>query len=416
MRILMLTQFYPPILGGIEQHVRNLSIELVRRGHDVAVATMLHAGQPPFEEEQGVRIYRIRSSVQRLPWLFSESGRQYPPPCPDPEIMLELRKVLIKERPQIVHAHNWLVRSFLPLKAWSRASLVMTLHNYSLTCAKVNYIYNEAACEGPVIVKCFDCVVKHYGFVRGTPTILANWIMDVPGRQAVDMFLPVSQAVATGNMLAHHDLPFHIIPNFIADLPSMASENTDPYTARLPAGDFLLFVGALAHVKGVETLLRAYAGLTNPLPLVLIGYQTPDWDRLVSYCSPNVLVYKDWPHHAVMAAWSRCSLALIPSIFPDPCPTVAMEAMSMGKPIIAARSGGLSDIVTDGETGLLVPPGDIQALRDAIEALVNDPVRRAHMGMMAKQCVPQFQAQSVVTRVEEIYNAIIQKSPALAAL
>ncbi|SRR6266568_235181 len=407
MRILMLSQFYPPILGGIEQHVRNLSIELAQRGHEVAVATMRHKGQPEFEIDQGVRVYRIRSSVQRIPWLFSDSGRQYPPPCPDPEIMLELRRIILKERPQIVHAHNWLVRSFLPLKAWSKARLVVTLHNYSLTCAKVIYMHNDAPCSGPGVVKCLSCATKHYGLVRGTPTVLSNWLMELPGRSSVDMFLAVSQAVADGNKLERNRLPFRVIPNFIADDPCTSQGDPELYLAQLPAGDYLLFVGALGRVKGVESLLRAYAGLTNAPPLVLIGYQTIEWPQLASYCSPNVFVFKDWPHYAVMAAWSHSALALIPSIFPDPCPTVAMEAMSMGKPIIAARSGGLTDIVAEGETGLLVPPGDPQALREAMQVLLDDPVQREHMGNMAKQRVVAFQTRSVVPRIEQVYCDIL---------
>src|SRR6266702_3662845 len=181
MRILMLTQFYHPLLGGLEQHVRTLSTELVSRGHDVVVATIQHAGQPAFEVDHGVRVYRIRSTMQLLPWLFSDTKRQYSPPFPDPESLLELRKIILKERPQIVHAHNWLLRSFLPLKAWSKARLVVTLHNYSLTCAKVIYMHNDAPCSGPGVVKCLSCATKHYGLVRGTPTVLSNWLMELPG-------------------------------------------------------------------------------------------------------------------------------------------------------------------------------------------------------------------------------------------
>ena len=57
MRILMLSQFYPPIIGGVEQHVRTLSVELVSRGHDVAVATLWHKGLAEFELDQGVRTH-----------------------------------------------------------------------------------------------------------------------------------------------------------------------------------------------------------------------------------------------------------------------------------------------------------------------------------------------------------------------
>src|SRR5437660_74800 len=85
MRILMLAQFYPPTVGGEERHVRNLSIELAARGHDVAVATLWQEGAPALECDQGVRIHRIRGSLQRTTALFSEKERQHAPPFPDPE-------------------------------------------------------------------------------------------------------------------------------------------------------------------------------------------------------------------------------------------------------------------------------------------------------------------------------------------
>src|SRR5437879_2015598 len=82
MRVLMLSQFYPPIIGGVEQHVRTLSVELASRRHDVAVITIRHDDQPTFEMDHGVRIHRIRSSMQRVPWLFGDNGRQHAPPFP----------------------------------------------------------------------------------------------------------------------------------------------------------------------------------------------------------------------------------------------------------------------------------------------------------------------------------------------
>src|SRR5947208_10648775 len=82
MRILMLTQFYPPIIGGVEQHVRNLSVELASHGHDVAVVTVLHEGQAKSEIDHGVRVYRIRASMQRMTWLFGDNKRQHASPFP----------------------------------------------------------------------------------------------------------------------------------------------------------------------------------------------------------------------------------------------------------------------------------------------------------------------------------------------
>jgi glycosyltransferase involved in cell wall biosynthesis len=84
-----------------------------------------------------------------------------------------------------------------------------------------------------------------------------------------------------------------------------------------------------------------------------------------------------------------------------------MEAMAMGRPVIASRIGGLCDIVVDGETGFLVPPGDPLALQKAMQCLLDDPVRREHMGAMAKQRVVEFQAKTVVPRIEQVYSEVL---------
>src|SRR5688572_13989353 len=118
MRILMLTQFYSPIIGGEERHVQDLSIELVKRGHQVTVATLSIRGTPAFEVDQGVHIYRITSTTQRASWLYSQAERSHTPPLPDPEVVWALRQIVEREKPDIVHAHNWFVYSFLPLKKW----------------------------------------------------------------------------------------------------------------------------------------------------------------------------------------------------------------------------------------------------------------------------------------------------------
>ncbi len=407
MRILMLSQFYHPIVGGTEQHVRTLSLALVALGHDVAVVTIQHAGQASFAMDQGVRVYRIRASMQRLPGMFGDNKRQHAPPLPDLELVLALRQIIAVEHPHIVHAHNWLVRSFLPLKTWSKARLVVTLHDYKLVCAKETLMHHGLPCSGPGLVKCLGCAVHHYGLVKGVPTVLGNWAMGMPERAAVDMFIPVSQATAVGNGLMRGDLPFQVIPNFISDTMTVPSVDAEPYLAQLPAEDFLLFVGTFSRSKGLDILLQAYAKLTNAPPLVLIGYPTPEWSIPTADCTDKVFIFADWPHEAVMGAWSRCSIGLIPSTWAEPFGIVALEAMSRGKPVIASRIGGLADIVIDGETGFLVAPGDPDVLQKAIQCLLDDPLRRERMGQMGRDRVVAFQAKSVVPRIEQIYQELV---------
>ena len=199
MRILMLAQFYPPMIGGEERHVRALSIELVRRGHDVAVATLWHAGMAEFEVDQGVRVYRIHGTLQRFAALFSESGHQHAPSFPDPELMRGLHRVVIQEQPHIVHAHNWLLHSFAPLKAWSNARLLLTIHDHGTRCAKKKLIYNDAPCSGPGLAKCLRCTSAHYGPAKGPLVLLTNAVMSAFERHVIDKYLFVTEASETSS-------------------------------------------------------------------------------------------------------------------------------------------------------------------------------------------------------------------------
>jgi glycosyltransferase involved in cell wall biosynthesis len=404
-RILMLAQFYPPTIGGEERYVRNLSLELTARGHEVAVATFWQEGEPHFECDQGVRIYRIRASMQRIGILFSDKGRTHAPPFPDPEVLWALRRIILHEHPDIVHAHNWIVHSFTPLKSWSKAKLVVTLHDCSSICAKKRYMYHDAVCNGPGFTKCLGCAAAHYGIAKGVPTTLANWTWSIAERHTVDMFLPVSQAIAKETHLDSYRVPYRVIPNFVPDNLGYAYDDADPRLAQLPQDGYLLFVGDLARDKGVEVLLRAHVEMDPAVPLVLIGRLLADSPTSFP---PNVHILQSWPHTAVISAWRRCTIALTPSIVLDACPTVTMEAMVMERPVIASSVGGLPDIVVDGETGLLVPPDDWEALYKAIRRLLQDPALRERMGRQGKQRVIQFQAQTVVPGIEHVYQELIQ--------
>ncbi|GAC1381088.1 MAG: hypothetical protein NVS4B7_03550 [Ktedonobacteraceae bacterium] len=405
MRILMLAQFYRPLIGGEERYVRDLSIELVARGHEVAVATLEQEGVPTFECDQGVRVYRIPASMQRMDAAFSEKARRHAPPFPDPEFLWALRRIIRREQPEIVHAHNWIVHSFTPLKAWSKAKLVVTLHDCSLICAKQSFEYNGAVCSGPGPTKCLGCAVEHYGAARGLPITLANWVGTRIEHHTVNMFLPVSRAVAEATQLAEHWLPYQVIPNFVPDNLGQLQDDADPLLAQLPKDGYLLFVGDMGRGKGEDVLLRAYTKMASQVPLVLIGRAGSGFSENLP---PNVHVLQSWPHAAVMSAWQRSTIALTPSTSFDSCPTVALEAMAMARPIVASRIGGLPDIVVDGETGFLVPPGNERALREAIQHLLDDAELRGRMGSSGQKKVVEFQARTVVPRIEQVYQELVQ--------
>jgi glycosyltransferase involved in cell wall biosynthesis len=121
----------------------------------------------------------------------------------------------------------------------------------------------------------------------------------------------------------------------------------------------------------------------------------------------GVRVLESWPHPAVMEAWRRSLAGIVPSVWPDPCPTVVMEAMASGRPVVGTRTGGIQDLVIDGETGFLVPPGDARAVGATMARLVVDAGLREAMGRAALRRVRQFSASAVAERIEHAYEALL---------
>ena len=429
MKVLMLAQFFPPDVGGEERHVLNLATALAGRGHEVGVATQLLPGTPPFEVlPAGVRVHRFTSAAMKVPGWYSDPTRPHHVPVPDPALTREITRLIDLERPAVVHAHNWIVNSVLAVRRTGAGRhpfrLVLTLHDYSNVCATKRMMRDGVPCDGPGPA-CLPCASRHYGPLVGLGTAAAVPLMRWWKSHAIDHVVAVSSAVARRNRLAEGRTPWSVIPNFVPDalaippaIPPAApphaatpgatadgtAEDRWPPEAGVPDGDFLLFAGDLIPDKGTAVLLEAYQRLGDGRPPLLMvgrpgGYRQADLPDGVRLAGP-------WPHATLMAAFRRCALAVLPSTWPDPCPTTVLEAMAAGRPVITTRTGGMVDMVEDGVSGILVPPGDPAALTGALRRLLDDPRLRAQLGCAGRDRVRQFTVSSVVARIEDVYRGV----------
>jgi glycosyltransferase involved in cell wall biosynthesis len=401
MRVLMLAQFYYPVIGGEERHVLALSEALVERGHEVVVATMPHVSRADTEVIRGVTVKGLRGLFQRAPFLFSDPERPHVPPFPDPELLLRLNRIVDEFRPDIVHGHNWLIHSYLPSRLWSDIALVSTLHDHGLVCPIKTLMRRGKKCEGPELGKCIGCAGRHFGRAMGTVVSTTHRVSRHAHRRSVDSFIAVSHAVAEYAELVGGAVPYDVVPTFIPDNVGAIAGEPDHRLAALPAEEFLLFVGELNRNKGLHTLIDAYRRLEHAPPLVLIGRRCPDTPEQLPN---NVHLFESWPHAAVMQAWKRCLFGLAPSNWVEPCGTVVMEANAVGKAMIATNHGGFSELVEHGRTGLLVPPNDPVALADAMEKLISDELLCSFLSRNALERAESFKAKSVVPKIEAIYR------------
>jgi glycosyltransferase involved in cell wall biosynthesis len=400
-RILLLSQFFPPVVGGEERHVFNLARRLAET-HEVAVAT--YGETTATTDRDGLRVHMIRPGTAALPFLYGEGDRRYAPPTPDPVVTLALHRIMREVRPDVIHAHNWIVNSLVPLRRTTAAPIVLTLHDYSHVCATKRLMHLDVTpCSGPAVQKCARCVWHHYKGAVGAVTLAGNQVTSLARQRTVDRFLAVSTAVADGNHLASAGVPFEVVPNFIPDELLATSPVTPP--AGFASGDYLVFVGDLSRDKGVDVLLDAYSRLpADRLPLLLIGRRTADSPARFP---AGVTVAPPADHPKVMQAFANTAAAVVPSVWPDPCPTVVLEAMAAGRPVVTTPMGGIADMVTDEIEGLVVPPSDPAALAAALVRLVAEPELGTKFGAAARARAAQFTTDRVVPRIEAVYRELI---------
>jgi glycosyltransferase involved in cell wall biosynthesis len=226
-------------------------------------------------------------------------------------------------------------------------------------------------------------------------------------RAAVDRFIVVSHATAQGNQLDIKNIPYDVIPNFLPPRPK-TSQDAQEKLELLPAEPFFLFVGDLRRVKGLHILLDAYSGLEDAPPLVLIG---KPWADTPTELPRNVFMFQNWSNDAVLGAWARSYAGIVPSIWHEPFGIVVIEALAAGKPVIGSRMGGIPDLVTDGENGLLVPPNDVDSLRTAMRRIVDDQPFYQRLALGAERRGQDYQSSRVAPRIEELYTNLVSPSP-----
>lgn len=176
----------------------------------------------------------------------------------------------------------------------------------------------------------------------------------------------------------------------------------------LPEDAFVAAVlGRLSAWKGQEVLVDALQrpGLTDALG-VLAGDTWPGQEaRADALRRPNVRLigFRD----DVENVYGAADVVVVPSTSPDPLPNAALEAAAAGCCVVAADHGGLPEIIRDGETGVLVAPGDPRALAEALLALRGDPDRRERLGAAAARDVRErFPRENPARRFEALYRTL----------
>lgn len=389
MKICMVNSLYPPYrVGGAEVSVQLSAKEVLAAGHDVAVVSL----QPDprsysLTNQDGVRVHRL--GLRNLYWPFgrenegriAHGGALLGKPLwhtfdsYNRTMARRVGEVLDAERPDVLHTNNLAGVSVAAWRAAAEAGIavVHTIRDYYLMCPNSGMFRSDtgANCE----THCTACRVF------SLPRLDAS--------AAVDGVVGISAFVLETHLSAGYfpRAREYLVSRPRVDLPppGRTAQDRPPRPAGAPVR--IGFLGRIEPQKGIAPLLEAFTGLSpGRAELLVAGAGDDDYvaGLRARYSHPGIRYVGFVP---AAELYGGVDVVVVPSVWQEPLGRVALEGAAHGLPVIASRTGGLQEVVDDGRTGLLVPPGDVPALRRALEELVGDPERRDRLGRAGAEAV-----------------------------
>ncbi|HET7232151.1 MAG TPA: glycosyltransferase [Longimicrobium sp.] len=292
----------------------------------------------------------------------------------------ELERLLRRERPHVVHAHNTfplLSAAVYHAARRAGAAVVQTLHNFRFICPNALLFSGGGPCEA-----CVGRAVPWPGIARGcyhdsraaTCAVAASSaIHRRAGEHSVDVYLALS-AFARRRFVAGGLPAGRVVvrPNFLGDDPGAGAHQ----------GGFALYAGRLSAEKGVGTMVDGWARLGGAVPLVVAG-EGP-LEALARRKTPGVAWAGAIDRAGVLRLMGDARLLVFPSECPENFPLALVEAFATGLPVVAADGGAAAALVRRHGAGWVYPRGDAAALAAAVRAALDDPRSLAAMGAHAR--------------------------------
>ncbi len=352
MKILMLTWEYPPrIVGGIARVVNDLSKRLIKDGHDVTVVTYREGNAPYFEDDKGVKVYRVDNYMINpnnfIDWVMQMNFN----------MVAKASEIIAKEGAfDVIHAHDWLVAySAKTLKNSYDIPIVSTIH--ATESGRNSGIHDETQ-----------------RYINDT-----EWMLTYESTEVI-----VNSNYMKRELQRLFGLPFekiNVAPNGI-NINMFNGVEKDYDFRRQYAADnekIILFMGRLVYEKGVQHLISA-------MPKILSGYNDAKLviagkggmleelkAQVDSMGIANKVYFTGYMDAKQVCKMYKCAdVSVFPSTY-EPFGIVALEAMLSGTPVVVSDIGGLNEIIEHGVDGMKSYAGNPNSLADSILELLHNP-------------------------------------------
>ncbi len=387
------------VQGGSDRYFFELSELLSRRGHKV----IPFCGASSQNQETPFALYFPPAVDTQSPQVtdifrfhFSAAARR----C--------IRVAINEQKPDIAHLHIYygkLTASILEPLRERGIPVLQTLHEYKLLCPVYTCVRDGNICE--------SCQGKHFwkalrhrcnrgSLLRSAISCSESYAYNILGAtDKVDHFIGVSQFM-TDKMLGIGIAADRIttIHNFV-DCEKLQPSG-EP-------GDYVLYFGRLEKTKGLYTLLEAMRMNAN-VRCIIAGHG-PEAESLQQYAAHLGLENVEFPGFVSGAALkeliggSLCTV--LPSEWYENCPMSVLESLAYERAVIGARIGGIPELISHEEDGLIVEPADTEGLADALRQLAANPERTRQMGRAGREKVAaEFSPAKHYAKIKALYESL----------
>ncbi|MCL5411603.1 MAG: glycosyltransferase family 4 protein [Patescibacteria group bacterium] len=388
MKIAQISYLYYPSIGGVESHVKNLSEQLVARGHRVEVFTSdfdsLQLKKRIIVKEEnvnGVVMHRFPGKQIRGKNFFAQKLSFGP-----------IKKVLLSGDFDVIHCHS------IPSDHFRQAFEVAKSSNKKIF------------------------VTPHFSpndLEKTFKTFLTPWywrLFLIPKLKRINRLFAVSpsEKKAFQKLTDISEDKLTVIPNGvdIKEIQSVTEKEIKEFKKKNidPAKKLILFVGRIVLAKGIDTLIEAVNKLSDQKIQVLIIGPVGDIEyyqrlkKLISdYNLVNTVFIKEFSRREVLIAFHACDVFVLPTrgeVFG----IVLAEAMACEKPVIGSRVGGIPDLIKDGVTGYLFESENSEDLAQKISDVLNNSSEGINVGKLAKEEIEKnYNWERISIKIEKNY-------------
>jgi len=411
MRILLVSDYFLPSFGGVERHVYTLARYLAEQGFEVTVLTKAEKTDDSGIRSIGIDVMRKLKFATHGHTL--ENGPLYIRDC------FALAKTIDREckRFDIVHYHG--IHDLFLFKVKSSKPLIATLHGIFPVC-KLHFS-NHQCNKRPSSTHCFVCAsqrrLSYLPFFCGGIIYYGLYykFMELSLR-GLNKAICVSDYVKERLKFGFPSLNnLETVHNFIdikTDLMPYVNSNylfeSRKYLEIPDNAKIILYSGRLSFEKGLLTLIQAFSLILKEYDnvfLVITGEGLMR-QKLEHEASKNgkILFTGCLPKDTQLRIMCQSDVCVVPSVYPDACPTVILEAMALGLPLVATNVGGIPELIVDGKGGNVVRPNCPKDLADGIVKILNNDSLRMQIAKYNKKQSEKFDIKSIGSKIVELYK------------